>query len=139
MVEDEEDTGDFREIFLVMDLMDSDLQKVIANREEKLDDAHIQWLVYQLLCALNYMHSAGIFHRDLKPANILVSADCELRVADLGLGRGVGGDGFEEADNALTQYVVTRWYRAPELLLLAEKYDGAIDVWAAGLIFAELM
>ncbi len=47
---DEEDTDDFREIFLVMDLMDSDLQKVIVNREEKLDDAHIQWLVYQLLC-----------------------------------------------------------------------------------------
>ena len=101
---------------------------------------------------MHRLHCAGILHRDLKPSNLLVNGKCELRIADLGLARAVGGVEVDAAKSAegeaeappppthLTEYVVTRWYRAPELLLnTGYGYGSAVDVWSAGCIFAELL
>lgn len=80
------------------------------------------------------MHSANVLHRDLKPSNLLLNASCDLKICDFGLAR----TGSEEGQ-FMTEYVVTRWYRAPELLLSCEEYSSAIDMWAVGCIFAELL
>ena len=91
--------------------------------------------MHQLLKGLNYMHSANVMHRDLKPSNLLCNKDCTVKICDMGLARG-----FEEGDEGeKTEYVVTRWYRAPEVILKASEYTKAIDVWSAGCIFAELL
>lgn len=80
------------------------------------------------------MHSALVIHRDLKPSNLLLNKNCDLKICDLGLARG-----FDCKDAMLTEYVVTRWYRAPEVILNASEYDHAIDIWSIGCIFAELL
>jgi serine/threonine protein kinase len=84
------------------------------------------------------MHSANIMHRDLKPSNILINSDCDLKICDFGLSRGFG-----EVDDNLkdqkTAYVVTRWYRAPEVSLLINSYNQSLDMWSVGCIFAELL
>jgi len=80
------------------------------------------------------MHSANIIHRDLKPSNLLLNKDCTLKICDFGLARG-----YEETTTTLTEYVVTRWYRAPEVILNASHYTNALDVWSLGCIFAELL
>jgi serine/threonine protein kinase len=87
----------------------------------------------QLLRGLKYVHSANVIHRDLKPANILLNANCDLKICDFGLARTDSNRGF------MTEYVTTRWYRAPELLLSQESYTSAIDMWSVGCIFAELI
>ncbi len=84
---------------------------------------------------MKYVHSASVLHRDLKPSNILVNANCDLAVCDFGLARGVSS----EMDGELTEYVVTRWYRAPELLCDNQTYGKAVDVWSIGCIFAEIL
>lgn len=81
----------------------------------------------QILRGLKYVHSAHVLHRDLKPSNVLINASCDLKICDFGLART-----STEANAFMTEYVVTRWYRAPELLLSCETYDAAIDVWAGG-------
>ncbi len=94
------------------------------------------------------MHSANIVHRDLKPSNILVNKNCDVKICDLGLGRGGitddEGDSKEETkkkieEEKLTEYVVTRWYRAPEVILSPSEYTKAVDVWSIGCIFAEIL
>ena len=124
----------YEDIYIVTDLMETDLHRVIYSRQELTND-HIQYFLYQLLRGLLHLHSAGVIHRDLKPSNILVNKNCDLKICDLGLARG-----FEEAaDEKLTEYVVTRWYRAPEVILNASHYTKAIDIWSAGCILAEMM
>jgi serine/threonine protein kinase len=86
-----------------------------------------------LIRGLKYVHSANVIHRDLKPANILLNANCDLKICDFGLARINNNRGF------MTEYVTTRWYRAPELLLSQESYTSAIDMWSVGCIFAELI
>ena len=93
----------------------------------------LQYFLYQLLRGLKYIHSANIIHRDLKPSNLLVNANCDLKICDFGLARPNINDEF------MTEYVVTRWYRAPELLLNSSDYTAAIDVWSVGCIYMELM
>ena len=90
--------------------------------------------MYQLLRGLKYVHSAAVLHRDLKPSNLLLNANCDLKICDFGLARTAKGP-----EDFLTEYVVTRWYRAPELLLSCAEYTAAIDVWSVGCIFAELL
>uniref|UniRef100_A0A915M9N0 mitogen-activated protein kinase n=1 Tax=Meloidogyne javanica TaxID=6303 RepID=A0A915M9N0_MELJA len=98
---------------------------------QRLSDDHIQFLVYQILRALKYIHSAGIIHRDLKPSNIAVNEDCELKILDFGLAR--------QADQEMTGYVATRWYRAPEIMLNWMHYTQTVDIWSVGCIMAELI
>jgi mitogen-activated protein kinase 1/3 len=93
----------------------------------------VQYFLYQLLQGLKYVHSANVLHRDLKPSNLLVNANCDLKIADFGLARTTSDTNF------MTEYVVTRWYRAPELLLNCSEYTEAIDVWSVGCIFMELL
>lgn len=88
----------------------------------------------QLLRGLKYIHSANILHRDLKPGNLLINSNCDLKICDFGLARTNNSKG-----QFMTEYVVTRWYRAPELLLCCDNYGTSIDVWSVGCIFAELL
>ena len=115
--------------------MEADLHQLIYSKQ-KLEADHYQYFMYQILRGLQYMHSANIMHRDLKPSNILINADCDLKICDFGLSRGFG-----EVDEFLkkTAYVVTRWYRAPEVSLLNKSYNQSLDMWSVGCIFAELL
>jgi len=122
----------FEDVYLVLEYMQSDLHKIIYS-DNKLSEDHIAYMTYQILCGLKYMHSAKVYHRDLKPGNILVNADCHVRICDMGLARGVS-----DISEELTEYVVTRWYRAPEVVLSASHYSEALDVWSVGCILAEL-
>jgi len=81
------------------------------------------------------MHSANVIHRDLKPGNILVNSNCDLKICDFGLARAVDCD---ENNLEMTTYVVTRWYRAPELMI-ADDYTETVDIWAVGCIIAEML
>jgi len=92
-----------------------------------------QYFMYQILRGLKYIHSANVLHRDLKPSNLLLSTQCDLKICDFGLARAT------PESNLMTEYVVTRWYRAPELLLGSSDYTAAIDVWSVGCIFMEIM
>ena len=78
--------GDFEDVYIVSELMETDLHRIIYSRQPLSDD-HIQYFVYQILCALKYMHSANVLHRDLKPANVLLNSNCDLKVCDFGLAR----------------------------------------------------
>jgi len=149
----------FEDIYIITDLMETDLHRVIYSRQELTDD-HIQYFIYQILRGVLYMHSANIIHRDLKPANILANKNCDLKICDLGLGRAEVYDYDEKKnikknkkstkkskneesdtddDPELTEYVITRWYRAPEVILCPSHYSKAVDIWSVGCIFAELL
>jgi len=122
------------DVYIVMDSMEANLHKIIYSRQ-KLSNEHIQYFIYQVLKGLKYLHSAGVLHRDLKPSNLLVNHNCDLKICDFGLARGM----TETADSQYTEYVVTRHYRAPEVMTNAKHYDEQIDVWSVGCIFAELL
>eukprot|EP00659_Diplonema_papillatum_P014673 gene14673-22448_t len=123
------DKQTFEDIYLVTRLYDTDLAKVFKSRQA-LTEAHVADLTYQLLCALKYIHSAGVLHRDIKPGNLLMDRNCDMVLCDFGLARG--------QDDEMTSYVVTRWYRAPELLCSSKTYSTAVDMWAFGCILGEL-
>lgn len=110
--------------------MECDLAAIIRSGQP-LTDAHFQSFIYQILCGLKYIHSANVLHRDLKPGNLLVNADCELKICDFGLARGFSMDPGENA-GYMTEYVATRWYRAPEIMLSFQSYTKA----SASAIFA---
>ncbi|XP_077621295.1 mitogen-activated protein kinase 10 isoform X6 [Crocuta crocuta] len=99
---------EFQDVYLVMELMDANLCQVI---QMELDHERMSYLLYQMLCGIKHLHSAGIIHRDLKPSNIVVKSDCTLKILDFGLAR-TAGTSF-----MMTPYVVTRYYRAPEVIL----------------------
>ncbi|XP_024858614.1 mitogen-activated protein kinase 12b isoform X2 [Kryptolebias marmoratus] len=119
----------FRDFYLVMPFMGTDLGKLM--KMERLSEDRVQFLVYQMLRGLKYIHSAGIIHRDLKPGNLAINPDCELKILDFGLAR--------QADTEMTGYVVTRWYRAPEVILNWMHYTQTVDIWSAGCIMAEML
>ncbi|KAF6317526.1 PREDICTED: mitogen-activated protein kinase 8 isoform X5 [Lipotes vexillifer] len=99
---------EFQDVYIVMELMDANLCQVI---QMELDHERMSYLLYQMLCGIKHLHSAGIIHRDLKPSNIVVKSDCTLKILDFGLAR-TAGTSF-----MMTPYVVTRYYRAPEVIL----------------------
>jgi mitogen-activated protein kinase 15 len=116
--------------------METDLHHVI--RANILQEIHKQYVVYQIIKCLKYIHSSEIIHRDLKPSNILINSECHVKVADFGLARSVAAQG-EDTNIKLTDYVATRWYRAPEILLGSTKYSKAVDMWSVGCILGELI
>ena len=90
--------------------MDSDTFSVLKKDDEKLTEAHYQYFIYQILRGLLYIHSAGVIHRDLKTRNLLLNSDCSMKICDFGLARLVAKN---QKSDVLTDYVATRWYRAP--------------------------
>lgn len=157
------DPKNFQTLYVVMDFCTSDLKKLFKS-PIYLQPLHLQTLIYNSLCGIKYLHSANVLHRDLKPANILINEDCSVKICDFGLARSMDGilfpDKSAKADSKseipdednpvnkkmniinrkrqLTTHVVTRWYRAPELILLERNYDASIDMWSLGCIAAEL-
>ncbi|WJX60282.1 Mitogen-activated protein kinase 4 [Trifolium repens] len=125
-------TDSFNDVYIVYELMDTDLHQIIRSNQP-LNPDHCKYFMYQLLRGLKYVHSANVLHRDLKPSNLLLNENCDLKIGDFGLARTTSETDF------MTEYVVTRWYRAPELLLNCSEYTSAIDVWSVGCIFAEIM
>ncbi|KAL0984522.1 hypothetical protein UPYG_G00142610 [Umbra pygmaea] len=127
----------FKSVYVVLDLMESDLHQIIHSRQP-LTPEHTRYFLYQLLRGLKYVHSANVIHRDLKPSNLLVNENCELKIGDFGMARGLSSHP-EESHSFMTEYVATRWYRAPELMLSLHHYSLAIDLWSVGCIFAEML
>jgi serine/threonine protein kinase len=118
---------DFVQLYVMMELLDSDLQRVIQS-PQPLEDQHFKHFLFQLLRGLRFAHQHGVIHRDLKPSNILVTKDCDLCISDFGLARQAPPSGGGTL--LMTQHVVKRWYRAPELMLSPDgSYTAAIDLW----------
>jgi len=122
------------DIYLVFECLETDVHAVI--RAHILLDVHHRYIFWQLLCSLKFLHSAGVIHRDLKPSNLLINSDSGIKLCDFGLARAVG---TEISPEELTDYIATRWYRAPEILFGSSSYTFAVDLWAAGCILAELV
>uniref|UniRef100_A0A8C7TFX8 Stress-activated protein kinase JNK n=1 Tax=Oncorhynchus mykiss TaxID=8022 RepID=A0A8C7TFX8_ONCMY len=120
---------EFADVYIVMELMDANLCQVI---QMELDHERLSYLLYQMLCGIKHLHAAGIIHRDLKPSNIVVKSDCTLKILDFGLAR-TAATGL-----LMTPYVVTRYYRAPEVIL-GMGYQANVDVWSVGCIVAEMV
>lgn len=128
---------DFEDIYVVSELMETDLASILKSSQPLTDD-HCQFFLYQILRGMKYVHSAEVIHRDLKPRNLLVNANCDLKICDFGLAR-VNFSDKEFQTCPMTEYVCTRWYRAPEVLCSWTDYTTAIDIWSVGCIFAEML
>jgi len=127
--------GDFEEIYVISELMETDMASTIKS-SQVLSDDHCQFFVYQILRGMKYVHSANVIHRDLKPRNLLVNSNCDLKISDFGLARVRFAD--KEWVCPMTEYVCTRWYRAPEVLCSWTDYSGAIDIWSIACILVEM-
>ncbi|ETL83496.1 CMGC/RCK protein kinase [Phytophthora nicotianae] len=117
---------------LVFELMDANLYEMIRGRRHYLKPDLVQSLMYQLVKSLDHMHNKGIFHRDIKPENILVEDSTKLKLADFGSCRGI------YSKQPYTEYISTRWYRAPECLLTDGYYGPEMDMWGVGCVFFEI-
>ncbi|KAF8219593.1 putative MAP kinase, partial [Tricholoma matsutake] len=117
------------DMYFVTELLGTDLHRLLTL--QPLEKQFIQYFLYQILCGLKYVHSAGVVHRDLKPSNILVNENCDLKICDFGLA--------QTQDPQMTGYMLTWYYCAPEIMLTWQKYDVAIDIWSMGCIFAEML
>jgi len=126
---------------LVFELMDMNMYEAIRGRRHYLPEAKVQHCVYELLKAMDHMHRNGIFHRDVKPENVLLSPSPEgesgkqdqVKLADLGSCRGI------YSRQPYTEYISTRWYRAPECLLTDGYYNFKMDIFAGGCVWFEIM
>uniref|UniRef100_A0A8C0PB19 mitogen-activated protein kinase n=2 Tax=Canis lupus familiaris TaxID=9615 RepID=A0A8C0PB19_CANLF len=137
-----------RDIYLVFESMgpltdlptpvDTDLNAVIC-KGRLLRDVHKRYIFYQLLRATKYIHSGRVIHRDQKPSNILLDSSCVVKLCDFGLARPLSSLPEEPAGQALTDYVATRWYRAPEVLLSSSWYTPGVDMWSLGCILGEML
>jgi mitogen-activated protein kinase 15 len=122
------------DIYLVFGCLETDVHAVI--RANILLDIHHRYIFWQLLAALKFLHSACLIHRDLKPSNLLINSDASIKLCDFGLARAWDSDAPAEI---LTDYIATRWYRAPEILFGSSSYSFSVDMWAAGCLLAELV
>ncbi|GKT23789.1 hypothetical protein ADUPG1_012537 [Aduncisulcus paluster] len=105
-----------------------------------MQEQHLEYVSYQMFLAVSFLHSGGLLHRDLKPSNILIGSDSIIKICDFGLARAlVKTESSADFPAALmTDYIATRWFRSPELLLGDKNYDAAIDIWSLGCIIAEM-
>lgn len=125
-----------KDIYLVFEYMEINLHAVI--RANILEEIHKKYILYQAIKALKYMHSGELLHRDMKPSNLLLNSDCHVKICDFGLARSIA-DTSDEKSHVLTDYVATRWYRAPEILLGSTYYTKGVDMWSIGCILGELL
>lgn len=131
----------FNAVYVVQEFVDTDLQKIIGRPNNILSDDHIQYFTYQILRALKSLHSAQVIHRDLKPSNLLLNSSCDLKLCDFGLSRSLASSDRSRKNMVgfMTEYVATRWYRAPEIMLSFQEYTTAMDIWSCGCILAEMI
>jgi len=123
-----------RNLYLVFQYMDDNIYQLYLNKKRaglELSEEEIKSIVYQITAGLEYMHKHGFFHRDMKPENILIQKG-RVRICDFGLAREI------RSRPPYTDYVSTRWYRAPEILLNSTNYNSPVDIFALGCIMAEL-
>ncbi|CAH6723785.1 mitogen-activated protein kinase Hog1p [[Candida] jaroonii] len=138
--------NEFNEVYIIEEYLPNDLHTIIHKC--LLNDDHVQYFIYQILRGLKYIHSSNVIHRDLKPSNILINEDSDLKICDFGLSRLLvdeedpvdGGSKRRQKQQIsnLTEYVATRWYRAPEIMLTVSNYSTAVDTWSVGCILAEM-
>lgn len=121
-----------KDLYVIFEYMENDLNKVI--RDNLLKDVHIRYIMFQLCNGLSYIHGCKVMHRDLKPSNILIDKTCSIKIADLGLARSLS-----DSRECLTEYIATRWYRAPEILISNRQYTHHVDIWSLGCILAEML
>lgn len=119
------------ELYFVFEFMEGNLYEMMKARDRSFPEIEIRNIMYQIFQALAFMHKHGFFHRDIKPENMLVKGDV-VKLADFGLAREI------RSKPPYTDYVSTRWYRAPEVLLRSPNYNSPVDQWACGCILAEL-
>ena len=155
-------SDNYNNVYIAMEFAEADLKK-LCKSPTYLDSSQVRFLMYQALCGCRYMHSANIMHRDIKPANILINSNCSLKICDFGLSRsyrrlnqnfkeGVESSRREQREEEdlgkgsrrgisriLTGHVVTRWYRAPEVILMEKEYGKEMDIWSLGCVFAEML
>eukprot|EP00092_Neocalanus_flemingeri_P017047 GFUD01018435.1.p1 GENE.GFUD01018435.1~~GFUD01018435.1.p1 ORF type:complete len:373 (+),score=86.30 GFUD01018435.1:62-1180(+) len=124
-----------KDVYIVQSLMETDLYKLLKT--QRLSNDHICYFLYQVLRGLKYIHSANVLHRDLKPSNLLLNTTCDLKICDFGLARVADPD--HDHTGFLTEYVATRWYRAPEIMVNSKGYSQSIDMWSVGCILAEMI
>lgn len=129
--------GALNGVYLYEELMECDLYQILRSGQH-LEDSHFQSFIYQILCALKYIHSADVLHCDLKPKNLLVNSDCQLKICNFGLSCSYS-ENNEENNRFITSRIASMWYRAPEILLSYREYTKAVDIWSTGCILAELL
>ena len=122
-----------KRLALVFELMEMNLYEAIKGRKKFLSESKVKLWIFQVLKALNFMHRNGIFHRDIKPENILLKGGTNIKLADLGSCKGIYGK------QPFTEYISTRWYRAPECLLTDGYYNFKMDIWGLGCVFFEML
>ena len=122
----------FNEVYLVSELMETDLGSVLKSKQQ-LSTSQVQFMFFQLATGVSYMHSVGIIHRDIKPRNLLLNSDCSLKICDFGLAR------LARGNPRMTNYVCTRWYRAPEILCDSTSYDSKVDIFSMGCVLGEIV
>nr|XP_033788911.1 mitogen-activated protein kinase 15 isoform X2 [Geotrypetes seraphini] len=127
-----------KDIYLIFEYMETDLHAVI-KKGNLLKDIHMRYILYQLLKATKFLHSGNVIHRDQKPSNILLDADCLVKLCDFGLARSLYQLQEDQGNPTLTEYVATRWYRAPEILLACHRYTKGVDMWSVGCILGEML
>ncbi|CAD8122529.1 unnamed protein product [Paramecium sonneborni] len=123
------------DLYLIFDFMEADLY--MAIRKKVLQPIHFQYIIYQILIALKYLHSGGLIHRDLKPSNILINRHSIIKLTDFGLARSV--QELDETIQIMTENVATKSYRAPEVLLGSRNYSYPVDMWSVGCILWEMI
>jgi len=123
-----------QKLYLAFEFLDYDLKKYIEAINVPMDLRLVQSYMYQLMKGMTYCHQHRVIHRDLKPGNLLIDKNGALKIADFGLARAFG-----VPLRAYSHHVVTLWYRAPEILLGAQKYSTPVDMWSIGCIFAEMV
>ncbi|XP_067632721.1 cyclin-dependent kinase 20 [Eurosta solidaginis] len=127
---------DLTGLSLVLEYMPETLYGKLKHEPASLNRQKIRDFTSMMLNGIKYLHSMGIMHRDIKPANLLITDNEKLKIADFGLARLY----FPKDENKLySPQVSTRWYRAPEILWGSQKYGPAVDMWAAGCVFAEML
>ena len=122
-------------LFLVFEYVEKNLLEILQDSPRGLEPKLIRHFMYQLCKAIKYLHDQNVIHRDVKPENLLVNENMDLKLCDFGFARLISGSSKER----LTDYVATRWYRAPELLLTQGEYGPEVDYWAVGCIMGELV